>query len=217
MMPRSGRSLNVYKSLTSRSNPFPATKRVTLVYEENQAIQLSLGAGNYVAKTYRCNGPFDPLADTGGHQPYGWDQWAAIYDQYCVDSSSISVEYCGQRTSSTIGPTDTALVAGICRTDGPTTWVDLESFQETRDSKSRLFGQQDGTIRLSHTYSSKLFAGKQKDALQAQVNGVPVEEMYWVVIVGQPSGSVNDNSSTAIKVRITYNITFTELKKLAKS
>jgi hypothetical protein len=65
---------------------FPASRKVKLAYVENATLTSTYGA---IAKSqFRLNGCFDPWYTSTGHQPMGFDQWAAFYNHYCVLSAS---------------------------------------------------------------------------------------------------------------------------------
>lgn len=63
--------------------------KVQLRYVTQFALTSSLGVTSQ--HTFRGNGLFDPDVAVGGHQPAGFDQWAAFYRSYKVFASSIKV------------------------------------------------------------------------------------------------------------------------------
>lgn len=65
------------------NNPFPARNFCKMYYAENLTFNVPiLGLGQ--ENTYALNGIFDPDITGGGHQPYGRDTMATIYNQYKV-------------------------------------------------------------------------------------------------------------------------------------
>lgn len=60
---------------------FPPRKKVTLRYCEKFNVTPGVSTNSY---PYSMNGMFDPYLGTGGHQPLGFDQMMAVYQQYCV-------------------------------------------------------------------------------------------------------------------------------------
>lgn len=67
---------------------FPTKKTVKLRY--CQEISLTITSGYMAYHGFRLNSLFDPDYTSTGHQPLGFDQWAAIYDKYCVTRAAIS-------------------------------------------------------------------------------------------------------------------------------
>lgn len=62
---------------------------------------------NWVISTFQTSA-FDPKADLGGHQPFGFDQWAQFYERYKV----MGIAYCVRFVNSS-----TQRIVGACFTD----------------------------------------------------------------------------------------------------
>lgn len=75
-----------------KNMPLPRIFKNVLRYHDSATIALPT-AGASVGLNYRCNGPYDPDAQVGGHQPLGWDQLAPLYGRATVISSLIRVKY----------------------------------------------------------------------------------------------------------------------------
>lgn len=43
--------------------------------------------------SFRANGAFDPLANVGGHQPRGFDEYSSLYSTYTVTASKVTVNW----------------------------------------------------------------------------------------------------------------------------
>jgi len=72
-----------------RPMPFPTRMLAKLKYCETSALQSAVVP---VAVYYwSCNNIYDPNVSGGGHQPYGHDTYAQIYNQYTVIGSRIRV------------------------------------------------------------------------------------------------------------------------------
>lgn len=69
---------------------FPKKQLVELTYCDEVLIP-NVDAGSAPYK-FRLNSIFDPDLTVGGHQPRGHDQWAAIYNKYCVVGATVRVE-----------------------------------------------------------------------------------------------------------------------------
>jgi hypothetical protein len=81
-------------------------------------------SGSVYHYVYRGNNIYDPDLTGTGHQPMGFDQWAALYSQFQVISSSCKLQ--GTDTSSTSAPS--TLVVSLCPTISST---DIASYQPT--------------------------------------------------------------------------------------
>jgi len=70
-------------------NPFPDRMRAILRYSDLILIQNSLGVPT--PQQFRTNSIFDCDVTNAGHQPYGHDTYANIYNHYKVLSSTVTV------------------------------------------------------------------------------------------------------------------------------
>ncbi len=75
------------------SNAFPREMKVTMRYVEHLSRTPSSGfSTDYM---FNLNSIFDPDLTSTGHQPYGHDQWALIYNRYRVDGAIVTVRIVG--------------------------------------------------------------------------------------------------------------------------
>ena len=70
---------------------FPRKKFVKLRYADT--FDLNAHTGSYDVKSFRCNSLHDPDKSGVGHQPAGFDRWAAVYEAHCVIGSKISATF----------------------------------------------------------------------------------------------------------------------------
>lgn len=68
---------------------FPQRKMVKLRYAE--VFALNPAASSVATYVFRANSVYDPNFTVTGHQPLGFDQWAAIYNRYTVLGSKITL------------------------------------------------------------------------------------------------------------------------------
>lgn len=80
---RKKRMLNVNKALT----PFSQRFITKMKYSDTFTLQLSNNGTYY----FNLNSVFDPNRTGIGHQPYGYDQLAALYNRYRVISCSYNI------------------------------------------------------------------------------------------------------------------------------
>lgn len=221
IVPRSGRSGLAY-GMMSRRMPFPARQRASLKYVEATFLDFTIGGNNPTIK-YRANGPQNPnlaVTDPREHQPYGWDQYTGLYDQYYVDSSYIRVTFAHTMQSVATPPSEQVVNVGVALLDQDTSMANTQLALEQRDSNSAMLGVDHRPVVIRHKFSAKkMFAGKQVDSLQANTGTTPSEEAIFTVFIGNYDGQTGylTNGRVAIKVEIIYNITFSELTRFNQS
>ena len=208
-LPRMPRTNMLSKQL-SKNRPFPMTQRATLRYCTVLDFNLEV-ATPVISQRYCANGLFDPDDQIGGHQPYGFDQWSAIYDQYMVESSRCVVEVQGISSASADN-----VVWGINLADTTTATLDLEQLMEQDLSVYRMIDT--NVTKLGLGYNAKrFFAGKQLDSLQAGISANPTETAHFHVWAGSTAGGVSNPSNFRLAVTLIYNVVFSERKRFSKS
>lgn len=73
----------------SRQLGFSDTQKVKLKY----SVSISFSSSSFQNKVFRMNSLFDPEVTIGGHQPMGFDQWAAMYNRYLVTGMAYDISY----------------------------------------------------------------------------------------------------------------------------
>lgn len=188
--------------------PFPVRKRAQLVYTEVPNINLSVGSGSYV---FRANDLFDPNFTGTGGQPMYFDQMMEIYNHFTVTSSFIEIQPMGSTAS-----TDFVMSC----------WIDDDT---TFPSSTTINGQRPGAKFLSfnpgvstppvvrlgwnaernygpNVLNNSLFRGNAASS--------PTEQMYYVI---QVTDLALGSGTLPVRIKITYNAEFTELKTIAAS
>lgn len=75
----------------------PENKRVTMRYIDY--INLNASDTTGAIQVYRANSIFDPDSTGTGHQPYGRDTWATMFNHYTVINSKIQVQAWNSNTT----------------------------------------------------------------------------------------------------------------------
>jgi len=185
----------------------------------------SIGANSVVVYEYRANGMYDPEVAVGGHQPYGFDQLMAQYEQFTVYKAKITAEMVQVTTNSdqvwqlmvysTTGVAAAAFAAGsinglrelpiISRTLMPTT------------------GQYQGGARSATVYCdcAKMFGRKPSDLYGLEkYSGSdaadPTDQLYFALVGHQPN-LAESTTDVAFMVTITYHACFTQPKYFTTS
>lgn len=195
--------------------PIGQTFETELSYADYFSIDPSVGAPAshifYANSLYQVN----YSAIGGGHQPYGFDQLASLYNNYQVLSSAIEVvvfpnaNTAGTSTQNlTTGAgtfTNPSIMGGflsIALRDQSTSLTSLliTNYQilEQPDMKTVFINSNSNPTKCLHKFSIPTFYGKTKtvtdDTLCATVTTVPFDPVYYHVIYGPPDGTTNLNS-----------------------
>jgi len=191
----------------------PKTRRAILRYTEHVTSMTST-TGTLASYVFRANGLYDPNYTSTGHQPMGFDQWAALYNHYVVLGSKMTVKVLPQETN--VSP----CVIGTFLTDGSAVpYTTPGSFIEAKRGPYRLFKATDRVVSLVQKYSSKkqfnvVDVKDNMDRLGAPVTADPTEEAMfniWFFTMDLTTASLN------LFVSIDYIVEFSEPKDMATS
>lgn len=154
---------------------------------------------------FRANSVFDPDYSIGGHQPMGFDQYAALYNEYTV---------LGSRIKYTILPTGSPYQMSLAlqHGSGTGTLLSVDTMAERKEVKSRLIaGVETSAQVLTMNYSAKHFEGvtnvKDDDDQSALTNTNPVNDPLFVCLLGPADGSA-DAPSANYMVELEYIVRF---------
>jgi hypothetical protein len=136
---------------------FPRTMKVKLVYLE--ALQTATTNGLNLDRVFNLNSGFDPYRTGTGHQPRGWDQWAAMYNRYRVDTTYVSVSW-------TNAPSDGA-VCSILASNDATNITDLSDVVESPFSVWKAIQLGGPAIVIKKTYNLAAITGVPQHTYQA--------------------------------------------------
>lgn len=206
------RNTNVSRSLVSVGRVFPEKVRTVLRYAENNTNTVC-AANNWNQVFYKANGLFDPADALGGHQPYGFDQYAAIYNHYHVYKSVATITFCNYATVTPGFTFGINITPGASDSDAPQTKIEKQD-----GPKCYTWANTTDPIRvLTKTWTAKRYFGttSDNDKLSAAVTADPAELSHYCIW-----GANNDGAaahSFGIIVHIDYYVEFTEPKSLGGS
>ncbi|AXH77475.1 MAG: putative capsid protein [Circoviridae sp.] len=185
-------------------DPFPAQGKFKLRFSALPIVTAGAsGLPGYY--TYRANSIYDPDYSGVGHQPYGHDTLATIYNHYVVDRARI-----------TVTPIDNIAgqIYGIATTDDPNSIADVDSVRE----------QKGVTFAIGQTQAS------QQEQIVATYNrwkqwpmpvdtsslfgANPDEQIYFRIFTQNFGGQGN---ARRFMVSIEYDCHMYELKDLGES
>lgn len=191
----------------------PKTGRAKLSYCENS--NLSGTSGNLASVLWRANGAYDPRYATGGHQPYGYDQWTALFNHYVVVGSRITVKF--RPTADT--PNQIAGITLLPDTTIPYT-VYTTFIESNPSSKYVMLNDSERFQKLTCNFSAKRFfnCSNVKDRVATIGAGVasnPTDQAYFCV--WSQSQDITTSHTTNTLITIEYIIDFSEPKMLTES
>lgn len=185
--------------------------KAKLIYvEKDVTINPGLGtAGTYL---FNLSSLFDPNFTGVGHQPTGFDQFMAMYEQYLVVGAQITVAYQNAASASTSG-----LVVGITLNDTSTTSTDCRQYMENGNTVWDVttgLPDSHGMTILKQYVSMPQFHGVtlnqylSDDNYKGTSSASPVESV-WATIWAQDITVAGDPPGCNIIVEIDFDVRFT--------
>lgn len=221
---RKTRRRNTISRVSRPLSGFPASKIVRLRYVEND-LTLQAGATDMSGYTYVANSVYNPQFATGGHQPMGYDQWAAVYNHYTVLSSTISVHFLPKAS----GNTQPGVIGVILSENSNplSSFTSVNSLLESKltgDIKVSSVSQPVGANGTTYPVCKKSFSAKRQFGVNDPQDGAA----YGALITSSPAklsfftpfiASYNSvaTGQYSVIVTIDYTVMFNEPAVLAGS
>lgn len=198
--------------LTSRGmgpkfDPFPAKMRATMRY--SQVIELLPTAGVPAPYLFRANSIFDPDFTGTGHQPYGHDQWQAIYNHYNVRSCVITMTPCAANSDQ---------IFGVTLTDDSTVQSDYNTIREIKGTRMAICKEAGGAPPTVTNYFNvnQNFDIPFQKATSASFGQNPSEGMIFHCWSEGP-GATTGGSTNRYMITLTYDVDMWEMRDLNQS
>jgi len=180
----------------------------------NETVSVNPGAASVTAYAFRANGVYDPNQSGIGHQPMGYDNWAAVYNHAAVIGSKIKATFSPVNAG-------TALSAFGIRLDDDGTSASINVTDYIESGKS-VYSIQPDSYTIAHPrtlysyFSAKKWFGikdvrDNMTRIGSAVNANPSELCNYILWVGPPDGS-SDLGAWYITVTIEYIVLFSEPK-----
>lgn len=167
--------------------------------------QINGAAGVAEVFAFRGNGPQDPQASAGGHQPMGYDQLTLLYGRYRVHSSKMNIKFLNNGSSNITSQAVVWVYPSNVTTYNSAVSANIEQ-PYCRWRATGNISNTD-TITLTHNISTAKFLGyediSQADELSAAQNATPALQWYWMF-----GGGSADNTN-AIDVYAVPTIEYT--------
>lgn len=188
----------------------PDLLRVKLRYGDTLAFVTS-GVNGY---TFRLNSLFDPDYSTTGHQPLGFDQYAAFYGRYRVNACKIFINAVSNDTT---GPVNVYWHVTNASPSTPTQSALLEQPYVKYCQLSESTGGKTNCFIKSYVNINKVMGykkGNNDDNTEAVVTADPLNVVYGTIWVATPGGAAPNLNVT---VRLVFYCEFMDRKVLAQS
>lgn len=195
-------------------SPLPSRYITKMKYSES--FELAVSLGNPTPYIWTINSIFDPNRTGGGHQPYGHDTFATLYNRYRV----ISVSYVLNAVP-TAGSTPIQVIAmpGNENMSGTGT---LDYFREL--PRCRYVTNMDGQIK---TLRGKIYlpsvCGRTKnqymadDRYQSTFGSDPAEIIYLNTFVGTMGSQSTTSFNVSYNMTLEFLVECFDVKTLAQS
>lgn len=198
------------------TDPFPPTYLARLTYVARFKVTPTV-ADTLTYHLFSCNGMFDPDITGSGHQPLGFDQLMALYNNYEVLGSKITVD-AQLEPGATV--TQSNVVVGIHVNDDTSIHGNsLDALLENGKTTYRQLTDQQMKTRMVYKWSEKKSLGA-KIRGNSEVKGTaavnPSEQQYYAIYT-QANDSAVVGDPVQMTVRLTYFAKFTERKDTVQS
>lgn len=182
-----------------------------LIYTET-GLQINPGIGGAAAAwVFNLSSLFDPSVTGVGHQPTGYDQLMAIYEQYIV----YKVDY----KLSLMGPDDTvSVIHGVSLQDQVAVVNDPRQYMENGNTQWRVAGGDatssgyistfSGTVDIAAMHGQTMAEYMGDDVNKGTISTSPVESMYlhaWAA----PADASTDLANQLLVAELVFYCVFT--------
>jgi hypothetical protein len=193
-------------------NIVPDTLQVSLPFEDHLTLASETTANLATVNTYRLTSVYDPDYTGAGHQPLGFDQYAALYSKYIVLGARWIVEY--YHTGSTVN-----LVAAAKPSVSASAPSSAETLCELPQGGAALMPQTGGPVtRIRGAYSARRWFGTDpytNDDIRVAVSDNPFTNVYLHAGIGTITS--HTAATVYVRVRIMYDVVFMEPQQLSAS
>lgn len=164
---------------------------------------------------FSANNIYDPDFTGTGHQPLGYDQYAALYEQYHVRQAYAKVTFMSADNDGS--GNKNAVMCTLSLKNDPNEVRTHNAIMEDPDSTTGvLHGDGPGTLVITKFYSEKnMFPNDKRHNTHSDINTGPPEQTYFEVVTKGNFG--NDAETINVLVEITYMVEFYERKDLDQS
>ena len=184
-------------------SPWPTRTITQLMYTDQFDVVCTSGALSVY--TFNSNGLYDPDQTGTGHQPLGFDQYAAQYNRYRVLATEYDVHFGNPAVSYS------SLRCAVAHVNGSTVPSNPAIF-EIPYSKYGVVSTYGAPLRLQGTFDLTILNSdpqkyKIDDRYSALVTGNPAEVMYIHLAI-----MPNASATVRVHVRFVYHVEFYDVE-----
>lgn len=190
-----------------------------MLYYDNQLSLTPLIGGSAVGFVFSANGMFDPNITGTGHQPMGFDQLMAFYEQYHVTNCVMTVRVNAYATT-------TPLTFAVYLSADTTVLTSPGVIMENGLCRSVVTEAASGAYSHTHTLTLNCdvlkFFNRDRHAmindhdLAGSAAANPAEQAYFIITAWQ-GFALTTSQTVTFEVLLAYDAWFTEPRKLAAS
>lgn len=191
-------------------NPLAYAKSVKFRYSDNGFTAFTdTDFGNQVIHVFRGNGPYDPDVSGVGVQPYGWDQYDALYGYY---------QCYGSRCTITCNPTTQNFSAlkvfvfpfyGTAPDFTDPSDMKMTPFCRTKVMNDEGTASKQRTVVTNYMSTAKFLKTSARDlGLKSAWGSTPNTQWYWIVAF--------DTSDSQEEVTVKYDVDITYWVKASR-
>lgn len=201
---RSGVTVNVNRAI----NPFAQRYICKMKYAEVRAVT-GPALGGLVQYNYRLNSIFDPNLTGGGHQPYGSDQLADIYNRYRV----FRVDYAISALNSD-GSVNYSVLGAVPSNEPITTFTGVSDIMESPRAKYVTQAPSAPLKVLKGSISLPSLAGRTKaqymadDRYQAEFSTNPLESLVLNIVAGTMTGTSGTGGAATNSMNLSISLVY---------
>lgn len=205
--------VRLQRSMYDRGYGFPDRIETRLRYD--QVGNMTSTVGSIGKQVFRMNSLFDPDFTGAGHQPLYYDQLSAIYNQYAVIKSHITVTFTCKETATV------PFIIGLVGDDDGTTAATFSTLQEKSHGRSKVLGLPNGGSNVL-TMTDKFNCQKMltidpyaSETYKTLTSANPAEGWFSQVWCISADGATTQ--ALYYKAEIIYTALFTELTDVTQS
>jgi hypothetical protein len=218
---------HIPRTIVESSSPYSITRIAKLRYA--QEITLGTSTSNNASAVLSATSAYAPSVGsytagcsyTTAHQPKGWDEWTAFYNDYAVLKSKIQVRVIPNNLTN---PLSSAGIIAITLSDSNSAFSVCTSALEDGKTKFKPFSVNTSAnpISVSHSYDAKRFFNV-KDVIDnmsrigANTSASPSENAYFLVHFFTADPASSTSTGPLCWITIDYEIMFTSPKNLPQS
>lgn len=190
-----------------------------MLYYDTQLTNIPLIGGSAVGYVFSANGLYDPNITGTGHQPMGFDQLMAFYEQYTVTNATITVRFNAYASTQ---PNVSAVYLSPDTTIQTSPGVTMENGLLKSVVTEGASGTYSPTKEITLNCDVAKYFNRDKRAmindsdLQGTAAANPTEQVYFIISSWQ-AFALSTSQTIHFDVLLSYDAWFTEPRKLPAS